>query len=160
MQDTTDRVGVVVMIITGMIDRVLATAMRVSFQQAQFAQQLRMIRQTDEAAREQRDAFDVDVRLRLWTLLILKTEIAPSTRAPLGLGISDLAPESSRCRLPASNCRRPATDQTSRQQGANFSRVQRQEATRCDSISESEKHWVDARVLSVLVDSIFTRAAS
>jgi hypothetical protein len=27
-------------------------------------------------------------------------------------------------------------------------------------IRESEKHWVDARVLSVLVDSIFTRAAS
>jgi hypothetical protein len=27
-------------------------------------------------------------------------------------------------------------------------------------ISESEKHWVDARVLSVLVDPIFTRAVS
>jgi hypothetical protein len=49
-QHTANRIGMVIMTATRMIDGIPAGAVRAPFEQAQLAQQLRMIRQANEAA--------------------------------------------------------------------------------------------------------------
>jgi hypothetical protein len=54
----------IVMASAAVIDTVFTTAVRPALQQAQLAQQFRMIRQADEAAGEERRNFLIDLRLR------------------------------------------------------------------------------------------------
>ena len=60
MEQATDRVGMIVRAAPAVIDRVLAAAVRVAFQQAQLAQQAGMIGQVDKTARERRQSFEVE----------------------------------------------------------------------------------------------------
>jgi hypothetical protein len=64
------------------IDRVLAAAVRVAFQQAQLAQQAGMIGQVDETARERRQSFEVELRLRQLAADIRDATGLPRAREP------------------------------------------------------------------------------
>lgn len=82
MEQATDRVGMIVRAAPAVIDRVLAAAVRVAFQQAQLAQQAGMIGQVDETARERRQSFEVELRLRQLAADIRDATGLPRAREP------------------------------------------------------------------------------
>jgi hypothetical protein len=88
-QHATTTIRVIIMLPTWVIDGILAAAMRLALQQAQLTQQRRMIRQSHQSAREQRDAFQINLALGLVALHVADAGLQPSARHPLGgIGIA------------------------------------------------------------------------
>jgi hypothetical protein len=88
-QHATTTIRVIIMLPTWVIDGILAAAMRLALQQAQLTQQRRMIRQSHQSAREQRDAFQINLALGLVALHVADAGLQPSARHSLGgIGIA------------------------------------------------------------------------
>jgi hypothetical protein len=76
-------VRVIVVTILRVLDLVLAAAVRLPLEQAQLANETRMIRQPHQAARERRQAFEIDLAARLPAGQILEAGLAPRVGNPL-----------------------------------------------------------------------------
>ena len=79
LQRAAYRVGEIIVRIFRGIDAVLTAAMRLPFQQPQFAQQLGMIRQSHQAAGEQRDALEIDGGFWQRALAVIDSRQVPAT---------------------------------------------------------------------------------
>src|SRR5262245_29189154 len=82
-QHAADGVAVIVGTVLAMIDRVSAAAVRVSLEQAELTEKTLVIGQRDQAAREQRQTFQVNLRPGQLAANVAHTAPAPGPGNPL-----------------------------------------------------------------------------